>query len=35
MARENPDVEVVVRNLGKAKSSVLRGHYGEVMGQHL
>lgn len=29
MARENPDVEIVVRRLKRGKAAVLRGHYGE------
>lgn len=29
MAKENPDVEVIVRNLGRGRSAVIRGHYGE------
>lgn len=28
MARENPDVEIVVRRLKRGKAAVLRGHYG-------
>lgn len=29
MARQNPDVEIVVRRLKRGKAAVLRGHYGE------
>lgn len=28
LARENPDVEIVVRRLRRGKAAVLRGHYG-------
>lgn len=28
MARENPDVEILVRKLKRGKAAVLRGHYG-------
>jgi len=28
MARQNPDVEIVVRKLGRGKAAVIRGHYG-------